>query len=55
METNLAESGVIGPFDFAKIDGENHRIKPQYWQELMDKGAELDINVRDLNTIIPLG
>jgi hypothetical protein len=55
METNIAEDGLVGPFDFTSIDGESHRVAPRHWMALLEKGTELDIDTRDLNRVIPLG
>jgi hypothetical protein len=56
MEANLAEEGLIGPFEFTPIDEETHRIAPQHWMVLLKKNrTELNIDTHDLNRIIPLG
>jgi hypothetical protein len=55
METNIAEDGLVGPFNFTSIDGESHRIAPHHWMALLEKGTESDIDTRDLNRVIPLG
>jgi hypothetical protein len=55
MEANIAENGIVGPFDFTRIDGESHRIAPHHWMALLEKGTELNIDTRDINKVIPLG
>jgi hypothetical protein len=53
-EENLATNGLIGPFDFATIDKENHRIEPNHWTKLLELAAEYNIDATDINRIVPL-
>jgi hypothetical protein len=55
MEANLAECGIIGPFDFAQVKGEHHRIAHQHWTKLVEQSHLLDFDARDVNKVIPLG
>jgi hypothetical protein len=55
METNIAEDGLVGSFDFSRINCETHCIAPHHWMALLEKGTESDLDTRDLNRIIPLG
>jgi hypothetical protein len=54
-EENLATNGLIGPFNFATIDKEQHRIEPKLWAKLLEQAAEYNIEATDINKIIPLG
>jgi hypothetical protein len=53
-EENLATNGLIGPFDFAQIDQESHRIDAKHWKALLTLSAEHNIEARDINKIVPL-
>ena len=57
LGVNIAEDGVIGPFNFTIIDGEPNRISNNIWKtfEKEIQEAELeDIDITDLRTINPL-
>ena len=55
-ETNLAEDGLAGPFNFSTLQGETHRIDEEIWKVLATcegvKSGRVDID--DLSRIIPL-
>jgi hypothetical protein len=55
METDIAEDGLIGPFDYARINGETHCIATHHWMALLEKDTESDLDTRNLNRVIPLG
>jgi outer membrane biosynthesis protein TonB len=55
LEANLAEDGLVGPFNFSQIKGEHNRIDPQHWTALLDKSNLLNVDARDVTKIIPLG
>ncbi len=54
---NLAENGIIGPFNFSIDQTEQHRISEEIWKAFEDtdevKAGSVDIS--DLNRITPLG
>ena len=51
LQINLAEDGIIGPFDFEP----NHRIGDIIWSNLTTEAELHDIDTSDLDKIIPLG
>ncbi len=53
---NLAEDGIVGPFNFTPIDGETHRISEDAWKaveasECVKNGG---VDIDDLSQINPL-
>ena len=54
---NIAENGIIGPFNFAIDQTEQHRISEEIWKEFEDadevKAGSVDIS--DLSRVTPLG
>jgi hypothetical protein len=51
---NIAEDGVVGPFNFDTISGEANRIEPKYWTELLEAAKEYDIYALDVKKITPI-
>ena len=56
LETNIAEDGIIGPFNFTSINGEPYRIPNKIWKELENeiKAEQLEIDITDLRKVNPL-
>ena len=56
LETNIAEDGIIGPFNFTSINGEPYRIPNHIWKEFENEITEekLDIDITDLRKVNPL-
>ena len=57
LGVNIAEDGVIGPFNFTVINGEPNRIANHIWKafdkEITQNKLD-DIDTTDLHTINPL-
>jgi hypothetical protein len=55
-EINLAEDGLVGPFNFANKEGETHRIDDEVWKTLETCEGVKDgrVDIDDLSQIIPL-
>jgi hypothetical protein len=59
METNIAENGLIGPFNFTKQqDGqttETHRIREEIWKALEAdvREEETTVDISDMRTKQP--
>jgi hypothetical protein len=54
---NVAENGIIGPFNFSIDQTKQHCISEEIWKafEDTDEGKAGSIDVSDLNRITPLG
>ena len=51
LEINLAEDGLIGPFDFEA----NHHIGKKVWDSLKAEAELHEVDVGDLDRIVPIG
>jgi hypothetical protein len=54
---NLCESALVGPFDFAHprhYQNEGNRIAFEEWEELKSAAKHHDLDVSDIEEIIPL-
>ena len=54
LEMNLAEDGIVGPFDFETIDGERYRIGENRWTTLLNLSEIENVDTDDVNTRVPL-
>ena len=52
-EANIAENGIIGPFNL-DTSGEANRIAPKYWTELLKIAKEQDIHALDIKKVTPI-
>jgi hypothetical protein len=54
---NVAENGIIGPFNFSIDQTKQHCISEEIWKafEDTDEGKAGSTDVSDLNRITPLG
>ena len=50
MDINLAEDGLIGPFNFDS----NHHVNEKIWTLLKEEAELQDVDTDDLEQIIPL-
>jgi hypothetical protein len=53
-KVNLAEDGIVGPFNFDTINGKANRITPKYWTELLQAAKEHDLYALDIKKVIPI-
>jgi hypothetical protein len=53
LETNIAEDGIVGPFNF-DTSGEANRIAPKYWDELLSEAKEQGIHATDIKKVTPI-
>ena len=51
LEINLAEDALVGPFDFAS----NQQIDEIVWEKLKEEAQQRDVDISDLDKVIPLG
>jgi hypothetical protein len=51
---NIAEDGIVGPFNFDTINGEANRIEQKYWTELLEASKEHDIYALDIKKVTPI-
>jgi gamma-glutamylcyclotransferase (GGCT)/AIG2-like uncharacterized protein YtfP len=53
---NLAENGLVGPFNFSSIQGETYRIHDKVWTTLeeLEEVKPGEVNNKDLNQIVLL-
>jgi hypothetical protein len=51
---NIAEDGVVGPFNFDTVSGEANRIAQKYWTELLEASKEHDIYALDIKKVTPI-
>lgn len=53
-DTNLLTDMLVGPFDLATINGEPDRVPKQIWDELVLQAQHQNIDISDLDRVIPL-
>ena len=53
-EVNIAEDGIVGPFNFDTMSGEANRITQKYWTELLEAAKEQDIHATNIKKVTPI-
>jgi hypothetical protein len=51
---NLAEDALVGPFDFTTIKGDRYRVAIEYWNNLVARAKDFEVDARDTTAITPL-
>jgi hypothetical protein len=51
---NLAEDALVGPFDFATINGDRHRVALEHWNKLVTRAKDFEADASDVTAITPL-
>ena len=54
QKVNLFADHIVGPFDFAIINGEPYRVSPDTWSQFRSKADASEVNLLNLDTQDPL-